>query len=145
MLHMNSITTVWYFLSLFQDSMLPISMCLFANRDNIQQYIDGVLAARDYCPKTRLSRIEGLKRAIYWLFLCTYSINCEYAKPEDHDTLTAIKFMLNHQCTVLRPAAKADEGRASLLSENIAHGTYIAPERFELLAAKILDQLREQQ
>jgi hypothetical protein len=145
MLHMNNVTVVRYFLALFRESFQPLSMRLLASRDNIQQYINAVLSVKEYCPKTRLSRIEGLKRAVDWLYSCTYSVDCQYAMPEDRETLRAISFMLNHQCTVLRPAAKADEGRASLLSENMARGTYIGPDRFESLATKILNQLKEQQ
>ena len=144
MLHMNNITTVRCFLSIFKESFQPLSMRLLAGRDNIQRYVDGVLSIREYTPKTRLSRIEGIKRAIDWLYSCTYSDECEYAKIEDRETLGAIKMMLNQQCSALRPAAKADEGRASLLSENIARGTYIDPDRFELLGSKILNKLREQ-
>ena len=137
----NNVTAVRTFLGMFDHMKTKMSMALLADRDNIMRYMDLIKAQSDYAPKTRLQKIESLKKALRWLRLCTFSYDCEYAPSFCRATLEAIIEILSDQCRQLRPYAKADEGRASLLENNILRNTFLDIRRFEALGRTILAEL----
>jgi hypothetical protein len=63
----NNITSVRTFMQMFEDSRAALSMRLLASPDQIVKYMELIKAQPDYVPKTRLQKIEALKKAIKWL------------------------------------------------------------------------------
>ena len=137
----NGVMAVRTFLGMFDHMKTKMSMALLADRDNIMKYMNLIKAQSNYAPKTRLQKIESLKKALRWLRLCTFSYDCEYAPSFCRGTLEAIIEILGDQCRQLRPYAKADEGRASLLENNILRNTFLDIGRFEQLGRTILSEL----
>ena len=74
--HNNNISSVRTFMHMFADSNRPLSMRLLTSPDQIIKYIDLIKEQRDYVPKTRLQKIEALKKAIKWLKACSYRWTC---------------------------------------------------------------------
>ena len=142
--HNNNISSVRTFMQMFADSNRPLSMRLLTSPDQIIKYIDLIKAQEHYVPKTRLQKIEALKKAIKWLKACSYRMDLPYVGGSDRDNLDCILGMLNKECNDLRPYAKADEGRCSLLSSHIAKNAFLSKEKFSELGDKLLEQLDRQ-
>ena len=119
-------------------------MRLLTSPDQIVKYMELIKAQPDYVPKTRLQKIEALKKAIKWLKSCSYMMDSPYAGGADRNNLDHILVMMNKECNDLRPYAKADEGRCSLLSSHIAKNAYLSMDNFAELGRSLLEQLDKQ-
>jgi hypothetical protein len=137
----NNISSVRTFMQMFEDSKAPLSMRLLTSPDQIVKYMELIKAQPDYVPKTRLQKIEALKKAIKWLKSRSYMVDSPYAGGADRDNLDHILVMMNKECNDLRPYAKADEGRCSLLSSHIAKNAYLSMDNFAGLGRSLLEQL----
>ena len=140
----NNISSVRTFMQMFEDSKSPLSMRLLTSPDQIVKYMELIKAQPDYVPKTRLQKIEALKKAIKWLKSCSYMMDSPFASGADRDNLDHILMMMNKECNDLRPYAKADEGRCSLLSSHIAKNAYLSMTQFASLGRSLLEQLDKQ-
>ena len=140
----NNITCVRSFMQMFEDSKSPLSMRLLTSPDQIVKYMELIKAQSDYVPKTRLQKIEAMKKAIKWLKTCSYMMDSPYASGADRNNLEHILVMLNKECNDLRPYAKADEGRCSLLSSHIAKNAYLSMDQFAALGRGLLERLNKQ-
>ena len=67
----SNISSVRTFMQMFVDSNRPLSMRLLTSPDQIFKYIDLIKEQEHYVPKTRLQKIEALKKAIKWLKACS--------------------------------------------------------------------------
>ena len=142
--HNNNISSVRTFMQMFAGSDRPLSMRLLTSPDQIIKYMDLIKEQKHYVPKTRLQKIEALKKAIKWLKACSYRMDLPYVSGSDRDNLDCILGMLNKECNDLRPYAKADEGRCSLMSSHIAKNAFLSKEKFSELGDKLLKQLDKQ-
>jgi hypothetical protein len=142
-LHNNHVNAVRSFLSIFDMEGIVPSMKLLTNMDHINKYVRYVHGLVDYVPKTRLLKLEALKKAITWLKMCAFKEGCTYASPADIEPLNAILDVLNHECNLMRPYTKADEGRCSQESSHIATGTYLTREEFAGLGCQIMKELEK--
>jgi hypothetical protein len=142
-LHNNNCNAVRSFFSMFGGQNVRLTMNLLTSLDNINRYVDFVHSKVAYAPKTRLQKIEALKKAIKWLKMCTFKRDCTYAGPEDRETLMAIMDVLCHECNRLRPYAKAAEGRCSQEASHIASNTYLSMIQFARLGERLLKELED--
>jgi hypothetical protein len=139
--HNNNLNAVRQFLHMLDMEGVTLSLKLLTSVDNINKYVRYVHSMIGYAPKTRLQKIEALKKVVKWLRMCTFHANCSYASMADRDPLIAILDILCYECNLLRPYAKTDEGRCSQEASHRATGTFLTKEEFAELGISIMEDL----
>ena len=99
-----------------QDLGHEVNFSCLMNLNLIKEHISYVKSDIYCAEKTRLSRIEGLKAAIKFAQVFYASDQSASAYQIDNNVLIVVQAYISKICNDLRPAAKAQEGKARVLS-----------------------------